>query len=56
MSRSSPNIKTILLTQHEESQYVSEAMEAGVKGYVLKNQVASDLLLAIRQVSRGQTF
>ncbi len=56
MSRSSPKIKTILLTQHEESQYVSEAMEAGVKGYVLKNQVASDLLLAIRQVSRGQTY
>ena len=56
MSRSCPKIKTILLTQHEESQYVSEAMEAGVKGYVLKNQVASDLLLAIRQVSRGQTY
>jgi len=27
-----------------------------VKGYVLKNQVASDLLLAIRQVSRGQVY
>src|SRR6267378_1401128 len=44
MSRSSPKIKTILLTQHEESQYVSEAMEAGVKGYVLKNQIAGDLV------------
>jgi len=27
--------------------------EAGVKGYVLKNQVANDLILAIRQVCRG---
>ncbi len=56
MSRSSPKTKTILLTQHDESQYISEALDAGVKGYVLKNQVASDLLLAIRQVSRGQVY
>jgi two-component system response regulator NreC len=56
ISRSSPKTKTILLTQHEEGQYIREALEAGVKGYVLKNQVASDLLLAIRQVSRGQVY
>ena len=56
ISRSSPKTKTILLTQHDESQYIREALEAGVKGYVLKSQVASDLLLAIRQVSRGQVY
>ena len=56
MSRASPGTKTILLTQHDEGQYISEALDAGVKGYVLKNQVASDLLLAIRQVSRGQVY
>jgi two-component system response regulator NreC len=56
ISRSSPKTKTILLTQHDEGQYIREALEAGVKGYVLKNQVASDLLLAIRQVSRGQVY
>src|SRR5712692_5883692 len=38
-----PKTKTILLTQHDEDQYISEALEAGVNGYVLKNQVASDL-------------
>jgi two-component system response regulator NreC len=54
--RSSLKTKTILLTQHDESQYVSEALEAGVKGYVLKNQAASDLILAIQQVSRGQVY
>jgi two-component system response regulator NreC len=56
MSRSSPRTKTILLTQHDESQYIREALEAGVKGYVLKSQVASDLLMAIRQVSRDQVY
>ncbi len=56
MSRSCPKTKVILLTQHCEMQYVREALNAGVKGYVLKNQVASDLLLAIQQVSRGQIY
>lgn len=54
--RSSPKTKAILLTQHDEDEYVSEAMDAGVKGYVLKSQVASDLVEAIRQVSRGQVY
>jgi two-component system, NarL family, response regulator NreC len=56
INRTSPKTKNILLTQHDEGQYVSEALEAGVKGYVLKSQVANDLLLAIRQVSRGQVY
>jgi two-component system, NarL family, response regulator NreC len=56
INRSSPKTKTILLTQHDEGQYIREALDAGVKGYVLKNQIASDLLLAIRQVSRGQVY
>ncbi|HUE57575.1 MAG TPA: response regulator transcription factor [Candidatus Udaeobacter sp.] len=51
-----PKTKTILLTQHDEDQYISEALEAGVRGYVLKSQVAGDLLEAIRQVSRGQVY
>jgi DNA-binding NarL/FixJ family response regulator len=54
--RTSPGTKTILLTQHDEEQYVQEALEAGVRGYVLKSQVASDLLLAIQQVSRGGVY
>jgi len=56
LSRSSPKTKTILLTQHEEDQYIREALGVGVKGYVIKNQVASDLIHAIRQVSRGQFY
>jgi two-component system, NarL family, response regulator NreC len=56
MGRSCPKTKTILLTQHDEDQYVSEALEAGVKGYVLKSQAANDLLQAIQQVSRGQVY
>jgi two-component system response regulator NreC len=51
-----PKTKSILLTQHDEDQYVSEALSAGVKGYVLKSQVASDLIQAIQQVLKGQVY
>src|SRR6266436_5769041 len=44
LAHSCPKTKAILLTQHEKEQYIHEALEAGVKGYVLKNQVASDLV------------
>jgi two-component system, NarL family, response regulator NreC len=56
LGRSCPKTRTILLTQHEEGQYVHEALEAGVRGYVLKSQVASDLVQAIHQVARGEVY
>lgn len=48
--------KAILLTRHDEDQYVIESLRAGVRGYVLKTQAATDLVQAIRQVSRGEIY
>jgi two-component system, NarL family, response regulator NreC len=56
LRKSSPKTKTILLTQHDEDQYVTEALRAGVRGYVLKNQAATDLVHAIQQVCRGEIY
>ncbi|MGH9758674.1 MAG: response regulator [Candidatus Acidiferrales bacterium] len=56
ITRALPDCKVILLTQHDEEQYLSGALQAGVKGYVLKTQVASDLIHALRQVSRGGVY
>lgn len=56
VARSFPKTKAILLTQHDEDQYISEALDAGVRGYVLKSQVASDLLEALHDVARGQFY
>jgi two-component system response regulator NreC len=53
LSRSCPKTKVILLTQHEEEQYLHEALQSGVRGYILKSQVVNDLVHAIRQVSSG---
>ena len=51
-----PKTKTILLTQHDEDQYVIEAFRAGAKGYVLKSQAAKDLLQAIQEVCKGSVY
>jgi DNA-binding NarL/FixJ family response regulator len=56
LKKSSPKTKAILLTQHDEDQYVTEALRAGVRGYVLKSQAADDLVHAINEVCRGSTY
>jgi len=54
--RASPDTRTILLTVHEDKQYVVEALRAGVSGYLLKTKAASDLVQAIKEVSRGALY
>lgn len=56
ITRVSPDTRTIILTVHEEKQYVVEALRAGVSGYLLKTKAASDLVQAIKEVSRGAIY
>ena len=56
LQKAAQRTRTILLTQHDEDQYVTEALRAGVRGYVLKNQAATDLVQAIQQVCRGEIY
>jgi DNA-binding NarL/FixJ family response regulator len=53
INRTAPSTKTILLTRHDDDQYVLAALKAGVRGYVLKSQATFDLVQAIREVNRG---
>jgi two-component system response regulator NreC len=54
--RTCPRVRVIVLTQHDEPQYVAEAFRCGVRGYVLKSQAARDLTHAIRIVCRGEVY
>ena len=56
IGRVSTKTRTILLTKFDEEQYVSAALRAGVRGYVLKTQVATDLCHAILQVNQGKSY
>jgi DNA-binding NarL/FixJ family response regulator len=48
--------KLILLTMHEDAELFYEAMDLGLRAYVLKESAAEDLLQAIRCVAEGRTF
>jgi DNA-binding NarL/FixJ family response regulator len=54
--RVSPRSKVILLTAHREEQYVLEAINTGIKGYVLKSEAADVLSEAILEVTRGNGY
>ncbi len=51
-----PDTKIIFVTQHSERAYVDRALLLGASAYVLKRDLISDLLLAIREAGAGRIF
>jgi DNA-binding NarL/FixJ family response regulator len=51
-----PQTKSILLTMHTDEPYVCAALQAGVVGYVVKTQAATDLVQAIHTVVQGTIY
>jgi DNA-binding NarL/FixJ family response regulator len=48
--------KVVILTMHHDVAYARRAMDAGAFGFVLKHSVSSELVTAIREALRGQTY
>ena len=48
-----PKLPIIILTMHEEEQYVVRAIKAGARGYITKRSAPEQLVEAIRQVHAG---
>ena len=51
-----PAIHVIVLSMYDNPDYVHQAMQAGARGYVLKDAPSSDIVDAIRAVAAGDTF
>jgi len=51
-----PRTRVILLTMYTDDRYVLEAIQAGIRGYVIKSQAAADLVRAIHEVRDGKTY
>ncbi len=49
----SPETKILIISMHDEMLYAERALRAGAKGYVMKDSVATQMLVAIRQVLSG---
>jgi two-component system response regulator NreC len=52
--RNQPQTKVLVLTMHENEEYIRQVLSAGALGYVLKDAAARELLGAIRSVYRGE--
>ena len=48
-----PEVHVLVLTQHDNREFVTPALEAGAAGYVLKRSGGREVVNAIRQVMRG---
>jgi DNA-binding NarL/FixJ family response regulator len=49
-----PEIKILMLSMHSEDTLIRQALDAGAKGYVLKNAMDLDLVSAIKKVAEGK--
>jgi DNA-binding NarL/FixJ family response regulator len=51
-----PASKVVALSSYQDTEHVRQALAAGAAGYVLKNAAASDLVEAVREVSKGEAY
>jgi DNA-binding NarL/FixJ family response regulator len=51
-----PNIRVIIMSMHDNEEYVWQALRAGASGYLLKDSGVEELELAVRSVARGGTY
>ena len=50
-----PQIAILMLSMHSEDTWVRQALDAGARGYILKNAVDLELVTAVRRVAAGET-
>jgi DNA-binding NarL/FixJ family response regulator len=56
LSKENPGVKVLALSMHNEESFVTEILKYGAQGYILKNTGKKELITAIEQVAKGQSF
>ena len=56
LHRRKPELRILILSMHDNEQYLYEALKAGASGYVLKSAADRDLVGACRAAMRGEPF
>lgn len=51
-----PKIAVLMLSMHREDQYAIRSLKAGASGYLNKQSAPKELVVAIRQVAKGQKY
>jgi DNA-binding NarL/FixJ family response regulator len=56
MARDFPDVRIIILSMHNNEEYVLRALKAGVAGYLLKKAATAELETALHEVMRGEIY
>ena len=56
LKRLVPSIKLVFLTMNLDAEIAAEAFRRGASGYIVKNSAASELMIAIREALKGQSY
>lgn len=56
LKEADPNIKVLMLTMHDNREYIMKVMQAGAVGYMLKEISAENMIQAIKTVYQGSTY
>jgi DNA-binding NarL/FixJ family response regulator len=56
IARRAPAVRVLILSMHAEEAYVTQAVQAGAKGYLLKDSADSDLVRGVAAVADGTSF
>ena len=56
IKRSCPRVKILILTMHKDKQYLEQAISAGARGYLLKEDTDTELFTAIEKIRRGRIY
>jgi len=51
-----PKLKILILTMHDNEEYIFETLRAGAAGYLIKRSAPNELISAIQSVFRGESF
>jgi DNA-binding NarL/FixJ family response regulator len=54
--RRAPTVRVIILSMHSDQAYVTQAVQAGARGYLLKESAGSELIAAIAAIAAGKSF
>ncbi len=54
LSQSHPHINVLILTMHDNKEYMQNAIDSGAKGYILKDQPAAEMIAAVRSIYNGK--
>ena len=54
--RRAPSVRVLILSMHSDQAYVTQAIQAGARGYLLKESAGAELLEAIAAVASGKSY